>query len=125
MANKMRGEVQWSWDGEDYRLRLTNNDLLSLESALEGSAGEILNRISDQKFGVRDSMQILSRALITGARLTRKEAQALLDDVPLMEMMPVAMDCLLSGYGIRDQVDDEDPEEEPKAKKKSKTADPF
>ena len=125
MANKMRSEVAWDWDGTEMTLRLSNNDLLSLESALEGTAGQILNRISENEFGIRDCMQILQRALVTGARLNRKQAQKLLEDVPLMEMLGVATDCLLSGYGMRERTDDEDAEDDEDAKKGESNHDPF
>lgn len=126
MANKIRAEVTWEWDDEEYTLKLTNNDLLSLESALDASAGEILSRITESGYSVRDCMQILQRALMSGARMSRKDALAVCGDVPLMEMVPICLETLMAGYGLKDTSDDDDKEVEPKPKKKGKTTqDPF
>ncbi len=123
MPNPLRAEVTWEWDDEEYTLKLSNNDLLSLEASLTASAGELLERFTENRYSLRDSMQILQRALITGAKLGRKEALRICEQVSLMDLVPVVLEVLMASYGITDRKDedgDEDGDDEEPARGKTR-----
>ena len=108
MATTIRSEYTWEHDGHSYNLRLRNSDLMNLEASRDETAGQTIRRVIEQDLGLRDTAQFLQRALMTGERMNRKEAQEMLDDVPYRSQMDAAIGVLMVAYGVPDGPPDAD-----------------
>jgi hypothetical protein len=84
MANEPRGEIDVVLNGETFTLRPTFEALCQIEAALGRGAIEIVERMEQHRFGVRDAATIIAAtANAAGHRVSEAEIGAKLMHEPL------------------------------------------
>lgn len=126
MANKYRAEMPFEVDGKSYTLRLSQNDIVGLEGKdeLGMRALQFLSHLNETGIGLRESLLILRRGLVTGSDLTSVRALKVMEDVPFTELSGPAITLLSLGLGLRVEEDKEKQTQE-SVKSEEDQADPL
>lgn len=126
MANKYRAEMPFEVDGKSYTLRLSQNDIVGLEGKdeLGMRALQFLSHLNETGIGLRESLLILRRGLVTGSDLTSMRALKVMEDVPFTELSGPAITLLSLGLGLRVEEDKEKQTQE-SVKSEEDQADPL
>ena len=114
MANKYRAEYPFDVEGRTYTLRLSQSDLVSLEGKdeLDERVLQFLRNLHDEGIGMRETLAILRRGLATGERMTFQQANKVLEDLPFLELSPVAVQLLARACGLKEEDDAARPSKE-------------
>ena len=126
MANKYRAEIPFEVDGKSYTLRLSQNDIVGLEGKdeLGMRALQFLSHLNETGIGLRESLLILRRGLVTGSDLTSMKALKIMEDLPFTELSGPAITLLSFGLGLRVEEDKEKQTQE-SVKSEEDQADPL